>query len=75
MDRLILSIPAAVGSPALVWCAAAWASLRLRLDAARSDERGMTTETVIITAGLAALAVTIVAIIASRVRDRANQIP
>lgn len=72
MDRLIAMQP---GSVTLAWCAMAWSALRYRLDVARSDERGMTTETVIITAGLAALAVTIVAIIASRVQNRANQIP
>jgi len=72
VDRLIAMQP---GSVTLAWCAMAWSVLRRRLDVARSDERGMTTETVIITAGLAALAVTIVAIIASRVQNRANQIP
>jgi len=64
-----------MAGPELSALAACWLSLRARLSAARSDERGMTTETVIITAGLAALAVTVVAIIAARVRDRANQIP
>lgn len=63
------------GGATLLWCLTAWGVLRSRLEAARSDQRGMTTETVIITAGLAALAVAIVAIIAARVRDRANQIP
>lgn len=63
------------GNAALVWCGMTWLDLRRRLEAARADQRGMTTETVIITAGLAALAITVVAIIAARVRDRANQIP
>lgn len=66
-------------SPELAVLAGAYLSLQGRLDAARQElgesERGMTTETVIITAGLAALAVAIVAIIASRVRSRANTIP
>lgn len=75
MDRLIHHAATLTGSGTLVWCGAAWLTLRRRLDLARADQRGMTTETVIITAGLAALAVTVVAIIAARVRDRANQIP
>lgn len=65
---------AGAGSPAAAGLALSWLVLRARLDAAR-DEDGMTTETVIITAGLAALAVAIVAVISTRVRDRANQIP
>lgn len=75
MQVLTHQLAGVTGSASLLWCAAAWSILRQRLDLARSDERGMTTETVIITAGLAALAVTVVAIIAARVRDRANQIP
>ncbi|MBI2168990.1 MAG: hypothetical protein HYU28_05755 [Actinobacteria bacterium] len=55
--------------------AATWLALQDRLARARAEERGMTTETVLITAGLAALAVTVVGIIAARVRDRANAIP
>lgn len=65
---------AAAASPVVAGLAATWLALRARLDASR-DERGMTTETVIITAGLAALAVAVVAVIATRVRDRAQQIP
>lgn len=61
--------------PTLAWLAARWGALVERLRQARWDQRGMTTETVIITAGLAALAVTVVAVIAARVRDRASQIP
>lgn len=66
-------------SPELAVLAGAYLGLQGRLDAARHElresERGMTTETVIITAGLAALAVAMVALIASRVRSRANAIP
>jgi hypothetical protein len=65
---------AGTGSAPVAGLAAQWLWLRARLDLAR-DERGMTTETVIITAGLAVLAVTVVAIIAARVSERANQIP
>lgn len=75
MDRLMTHAAFRSAHPGLAWCGLLWLVLRDRYAAARSDERGMTTETVIITAGLAALAVTIVAIIAARVRDRANQIP
>lgn len=70
MTRLACS---GAGEAALL--AGAWLSLHARLDAARDDERGMTTETVIITAGLAALAVAIVVIIGNRVRKRAQGIP
>ena len=49
--------------------------LRARLAAARQDERGMTTETVIITAVLALLAITAGAIITQKVRGKANSIP
>lgn len=66
---------ATTSSPQTALLAFTWLALRARLEAVRSDERGMTTETVIITAGLAALAVAVVAIIASRVRSRANAIP
>lgn len=66
-------------SPELAVLAGAYLGLQGRLDTARHElresERGMTTETVIITAGLAALAVAMVALIASRVRSRANAIP
>ncbi len=50
------------------------AVLRVRLAAAQADERGMTTETVIITAVLAALALTATAIIVSKVTGKANSI-
>ncbi len=46
-----------------------------RLQAAREDERGMTTETVIITAALAALALVATAIIYDKVRNKATSIP
>jgi hypothetical protein len=50
--------------------------LRQRLAAARDDERGSPTiETVLIAAGLAALAITVVAIIAAKVTSSANNIP
>ncbi len=49
--------------------------LRARLAAARQDERGMTTETVIITAVLALLAITAGAIITQKVLGKANSIP
>ncbi len=66
-------------SPELAVLASAYLGLQGRLDVARHElresERGMTTETVIITAGLAALAVAMVALIASRVRSRADAIP
>ena len=48
--------------------------LRARLAAARQDERGMTTETVIITAVLALLAITAGAIITQKVLGKANSI-
>ncbi len=48
--------------------------LRVRLAEARSDERGMTTETVIITAVLAGLAIAATAIIVTKVTNKANSI-
>jgi hypothetical protein len=45
-----------------------------RLKQLRADERGMTTETVIITAVLAALALGATAIIVSKVTGKANSI-
>jgi hypothetical protein len=45
-----------------------------RLQDARRDERGMTTETVIITAVLAALALAATAIIVAKVTAKANSI-
>lgn len=55
--------------------ATSWLYLRGQLESARRDERGMTTETVIITAGLAALAVAMIVLIGNRVRRRAQDIP
>ena len=50
--------------------------LRARLADARRDERGSPTiETVLIAAGLAALAIAVVAIIAVKVTSKANNIP
>lgn len=49
--------------------------MRARLAAGRHDERGMTTETVIITAVLAALALAVTAIIVAKVTSKANSIP
>ncbi len=51
------------------------AATRQHLAAMRSDERGMTTETVIITAVLAALALGAGAIIVAKVTSKANSIP
>ncbi len=46
-----------------------------RLRAARGDDRGMTTETVIITALLAALAIATVVVITAKVTDWGDSIP
>jgi hypothetical protein len=45
-----------------------------RLKELRSDDRGMTTETVIITAALAALAIAVTTIIVLKVTNEANTI-
>jgi hypothetical protein len=58
----------------LVYIEHAWRVLRQRLADARDDERGMTTETVIITAILAALALAAGAIIVAKVTTKANNI-
>ena len=50
-----------------------WA--RVEIDRVRRDERGMTTETVIITAILAALALAVGAIIVTKVTSKAESIP
>jgi hypothetical protein len=50
-----------------------WA--RVEIDRVRRDERGMTTETVIITAILAALALAVGAIIVVKVTSKAESIP
>lgn len=49
--------------------------MRARLRDARDDERGYTIETVIITAALAALAIAVVVIIATKVTAKASSIP
>ena len=46
-----------------------------RLREARHDDRGMTTETVIITAALAALALAVTVIIVAKVTNKAESIP
>jgi hypothetical protein len=48
---------------------------RWRWDAARGDEHGMTTETVILIAIFAGLAIAAGAIIAAKVISKANSIP
>ena len=60
--------------PELVPVAMAWRVLRARLATARADEGGYSTETVIITALLAALAVTAAGIIVAKVIDKANDV-
>ncbi len=74
MDRLMAGLATQTGAPELAGVALLWLRLRQRLDEARRGEAGMTTETVIITAGLSALAVAVIAIIASRVNRRARSI-
>lgn len=54
--------------PMFIW-------LRARWDAARQDERGMTTETVILIAIFAGLAIAAGAIIVAKVINKANNIP
>ncbi len=61
--------------PELVAIQALVGVLRARLAACRHDERGMTTETVIITAVLAALAIAAGAVITAKVMGKANSIP
>jgi hypothetical protein len=60
--------------PELLWVDLAMRGLRARLAAARSDERGMTTETVIITALMAACALFAVVFFVTLVNDRAQEI-
>ena len=73
MTTLMTRLAAGAG-PEVALAASWWLALRARLDAARHED-GMTTETVIITAGLALLAVVVVGIIGQRVQNRANTIP
>jgi hypothetical protein len=60
--------------PELIGLELVVAGLRSRLAAARSDQRGMTTETVIITALLAACALFAVGFIVTLVNNRAQEI-
>lgn len=48
--------------------------LRARLDQVRADDRGMTTEAMIITAILAAVALTVVGAIAVSIQNKGDQI-
>jgi prolipoprotein diacylglyceryltransferase len=48
--------------------------LRARLDQVRADDRGMTTEAMIITAILAAVALAVVGAIAVSIRDKGSEI-
>lgn len=60
--------------PELVGLELAWSVLSARWRAARADQRGMTTETVIITALLAACALFAVGLIVAMVNSRAQEI-
>ena len=60
--------------PELIYLELAWRGLRTRLAASRADQRGMTTETVIITALMAACALFAVGFIVTLVNDRAQEI-
>jgi hypothetical protein len=62
-----------VASIQLIQLMTLWA--RVEIDRVRRDERGMTTETVIITAILAALALAVGAIIVTKVTSKAESIP
>jgi hypothetical protein len=62
-----------VESVQLIQMVTLWA--RVAVDRVRRDERGMTTETVIITAILAALALAVGAIIVAKVTSKAEGIP
>ena len=61
-------------SPELIAIGYVVSLLRARMEVTRHDERGMTTETVIITAVLALLAITAGAIITAKVMGKANSI-
>lgn len=61
--------------PELIYIGALMSLLRGRLHALRADERGsVTTEQVIVTAVLAALAIAATAIIVAKVTSKANSI-
>jgi hypothetical protein len=62
-----------VASIQLIQLMTLWA--RVEIDRVRRDEHGMTTETVIITAILAALALAVGAIIVTKVTSKAESIP
>lgn len=50
------------------------ATMRARIDAIRADERGYSTETVLVTALLVAAAIAVIAIIVAAVTRKANEI-
>jgi hypothetical protein len=58
----------------LVPLALVYSLLRARLDQVRADDRGMTTEAMIITAILAAVALAVVGAIAVSIRDKGSEI-
>ena len=49
--------------------------LRARIQALQADQRGYSTETVVVTALLVALALAVIAIITNAVIDKARQLP
>ena len=51
-----------------------YVTLRARLDALRDDDRGMTTEAMIITAILAGVALAVVGLIAAAITRKGNEI-
>jgi prolipoprotein diacylglyceryltransferase len=51
-----------------------YVTLRARLDAVRNDDRGMTTEAMIITAILAGVALAVVGLIAAAITRKGNEI-
>jgi hypothetical protein len=56
------------------WIQLIAAYFRTRIDDLRADERGYTTETVVVTALLVALAIAVIAIIVVKVTQKANGI-
>ena len=56
------------------WIHLITAYFRTRIDDLRADERGYTTETVVVTALLVALAIAVIAIIVVKVTQKANGI-
>jgi hypothetical protein len=60
----------------LRWWLTLTATVHDRLDAARSDERGLTTtEWALLTAGAAAIAIIVIAIVKAKASDAGNNIP